>query len=191
GGGGGGGGGEGGRGDRDVRGRVGLNAAGTAARDVAISGLSQKDVQSAAISAAGGAVGVAGAVSVVSAGTGLSPDAERSLKANDSGNTSTTGGYVDEVARGQDVTGLLGNYQSNTSSSDAEKRAAAAIASLNTSAQAASPSGKAHTAFASTHGGATRTLVSAGSHIMAGRTVTVAGRDRMAIAQTIGSVAGG
>src|SRR5262249_59451567 len=73
----------------NVLARVGLNAAMAAARDVTVAGLSQKDVQSAAISAAGGAVGVAGAVSVVSAGTGLSPDSRQSLKANDSGNTAT------------------------------------------------------------------------------------------------------
>jgi hypothetical protein len=176
----------------NVQARLGLNTVVSALQgDVAVAALSQKDVQSAAISAAGGKVGVAGAVSVVSAGTGLSPDAERSLEANDSGNTVTTGAYVDEVARGSDVTGLLGNYQSNTSNSDSEKRAAAAIASLSASAGAASPSGKAAAAFASTDGGVTRTLVSAGSLIIAGRAVTVAGRDRMAIDQTTGSVAGG
>ncbi|MFO0840973.1 MAG: hypothetical protein U0797_01060 [Gemmataceae bacterium] len=174
----------------NVLARVGLNAAITAARDVAVGGLAQKDVQSAAVSVAGGAVGVAGAVSVVSAGSGLSADAQRSLKANDGGNSATTVGYLEELAQNRDVTGLLGGYKSNTDSNDAERRAAAAIGSLSGSVQAASLIGKATGAFFS-GGGLTSTLVSAGSTITAGRAVTVAGRDRMAVEQTTGSLAAG
>ena len=174
----------------NVLARVGNNAAVAAKRDVAVAALSKKDVQSAVVSAAGGNVGVAGAVSVVAVGTGLTADAKQSLTSN-SGNGATTGAYVDDLAKGSPVVTRLGEYRTDANSSDADKRAAAVINSLSASFSGSTASGRASSAFAAGGGGATQTFVSPGSTITAGGAVTVAGRDRVTLDQTTGSLAAG
>ena len=171
--------------------RVGAAAIVKAKQDLAISGNSTTNVQSAAASAAGGQIGVAGAVSVYALGSGLSNDAKRSLNANDAGNTATAGGYVDDVARAQQVNDLFGKYLTNPDSSEADKRAAQFLSNSATTFQASLPTGRATRAIATTGSGRISTLIATGSSLSAGRTAIIDGTDNVTTNQTSGTVAGG
>ncbi|MFO0935895.1 MAG: VCBS repeat-containing protein [Gemmataceae bacterium] len=174
----------------NVLAQIGANAKVNAKRDVLVDGLAQKDVTSFAVSAAAGAVGVAGAVSVLNIGSGLDANGLRSLQSNSS-NGATTSGYVSDQAQGSDINNLLGKYVAPANATEADTQAANAIRTLATNLQAVNPAIKVTSAFSKSDGGRVLTVVSSDAIISAGGAVTVAGRDNVKVNQTTGTAAAG
>lgn len=103
----------------DTTADIGNGALVTARRDVDVNALSSTDVGSVVVSAAGGIGAVAGAVSVVSVGSGLDSESRDRLK-SPGGDQADVNSYADSQAGNGSINGLL------SQSSDARIRSAGA-----------------------------------------------------------------
>ncbi|WP_312523058.1 hypothetical protein [Anaerospora sp.] len=92
---------------------IGNGANVKAADSIAVNALATKEIDSFAVSASTGVVGVAGGVSVYSIGSGLSADAKNSLNSNNGGNAQ---GYADEQLKKNHVSTLFQGYSDSNAS---------------------------------------------------------------------------
>ncbi|MCY7306706.1 MAG: hypothetical protein LH632_11260 [Rhodoferax sp.] len=159
--------------------QIGQNALVKAGRDVNVSATSTKDVESAAVAAAGGlSVGIAGAVSVVSIGASLDADSQASLRDTDS--NSNTASFADSKVKQDKVTGSLGNSEHvrGTRTEVSGRVASLGVASdMNESATASLDK--------------TRAFVGRNSQIVAGGDVSVTATDRLRLRMNVAGAAGG
>ena len=159
--------------------QIGQNALVKAGRDVAVSATSTKDVESAAVAAAGGlSAGIAGAVSVVSIGASLDADSQASLRDTDS--NSNTASFADSKVKQDKVTGSLGNSEhvQGTKTEVSGRVTSLGVASdMNESATASLDK--------------TRAFVGGNSQIVAGGDVSVTATDRLRLRMNVAGAAGG
>lgn len=117
----------------DTAAYLGNNAELNTKKDIALTAMSDKDISSNTVSISGGAVGVAGSVSVYALGTNLSTDAQASLNVKrDESNTQNPNennvqGYVDGQLTTDKYSNLLQSYD--------DQNVKAAAASVKQSAQ--------------------------------------------------------
>jgi hypothetical protein len=160
----------------------------SANRDVDILALSRKTGDSLAVSAAAGAVGIAGAVAVYALDGNLdtagSTDAAKSLKSN-SGNGATTGGYADQDASAQAITSQLGGYQGQD---DSSTQVMNAVRNAGTTVQQTTPKNATSSALgASVTPEGTSASVRSSAMVSAGRNVQVSANDLVELNLVAGS----
>lgn len=140
-----------------------------AGRDVLVAADSTRDVQSAAVAAAGGgSMGIGGAVAIVTIGSRLDDESQNSLRGTgDDGESGDTASYTDERIKEDNVSGEMGDseYAQSVESALAEK---AAVLDVKTDMNETSKSSLDRT----------RAYIGAGADVTAGRDIDVSAGDK-------------
>ena len=116
---------------------IGNNTSVHARDNVSVNAVSTKTVSSTVVSAAAGAFGVAGAVSVWDLGRAFDPNSQRSLQSND-GLSASTGSYADSQINTSGLTGEFSGF--NGSGSDSNQDVATGVSNASAMANSAMPS---------------------------------------------------